>query len=438
MRLAALFWLASLITLVVLIDQGSAGWDARVYWTAAQSLNRGGDPYAEGIAAQKAFHESGTHGAHFPMIYWYSPATLPLLRRIGQLPAWLAGCGFYLLITAAIALQFRAAWQMASISERKWLPLVLPATIYFPGLLYADVILSGNVVYIIYGVVLAAAVSGFKRGRWFWFYAAVLVASLVKAPLLTLVAFPLLVGRRQWIPAASTGVLGVALFAMQNWLWPQLFAEYLYVLRMQFAWDHDFGFSPAGMLGQSMAQMGTPFITPCEIFYLCYAVVLTLILVAAAHRAHADEEAHRLWIPVALVGTFLLNPRIKEYDIAAISIPMLLVLTRLFPRTLNTSVRAMDWRGATQSGVLPLAESARRQPMLAFLGGLGWFLLLNFVASKDSWWNSTELTVLLATTGAGLWTIFRTTSAAAVPRFIPVLHPLPAPLAAFQNRDPVS
>ncbi len=67
--------------------------------------------------------------------------------------------------------------------ERPIFALLAPAAIYFPGLIETKVIFSGNLVYILYGLVFATAWLGWRRGAWSWFYLATLSASCFKAPL---------------------------------------------------------------------------------------------------------------------------------------------------------------------------------------------------------------------------------------------------------------
>ena len=420
-RLIALFWLASIITLVVMVVQGPAAWDASVYWTAIKSVHRGGDPYAEGITAQTVFHNIPNKDPriHPPMTYVYSPITLPVLRALGELPDWLLGAGYYLALVAAFILQLWAGFQMASTDERRWLPFLLPAVAYFPGLLNADVILSANVAYLIHGLVLAAAVPGWKRNRWGWFYAAVLAASICKAPLLTLLAFPVIIGRRQWLPAAATGAAGLALFAAQTKLWPILFAEYMTAVKLQFDWNKDFGFGPAGVLGQALQEAGIPYEMPSEFLYLGFAVVLALTLLWISKRIGTDQKVRESWVPVVVVGTFLLNPRVKEYDVAALTVPLVLIWGRFIKYLLDLAAKTGSSHLVSEGRQARELNSPRTydEPRIGWsdvpvlLGVGGWFVLLNIWGS-DGAWKPTELGVLITSFAVGTWLELRPLHAA--------------------------
>lgn len=391
-KLAVLFWLGSSITIIVFAVTDRHWWDFDVYWKATQSIRHGSDPYADGIAAQQAFHDKlnkDPESVH-PMTYVYSPITLPFLKIASKAPIEVVGTTYGIALAGAIILQLWAAWQMASASERRWLPLYFPAAMFFPGLLQSNVVMSANVAYILYGLLLAAAVSGWKHNRWRWYYVAVLLASCCKAPLLTLLAFPILVGRRQWRQALATGAVGFALFTIQGLLWPAIFKEYLHAIQLQFDWNIDFGMGPAGILGSALVNNGWPYSHPTMILYLAFAALLSLLLLWLAQKARSNPEAREMFIPVALIGTILLNPRIKEYDIAAITVPMFLI----------------GWRGLRQLVATCLPVTANRTFDLRLaVTGAGSFLAINILGSE--YFSIVELALLLAIIGMGAWLILK-------------------------------
>jgi hypothetical protein len=414
-RLIVLSWLGSAIALLTLALIGPMGWDAQVYWKAIQSLRHGGDPYAEGIAAQKIYHAQIGYDEHIhpPMTYVYAPITLPLLRALGVLPGWLLGILFAIATVTGLVLQLWAGWQMATPIDRRWLAYLLPAVPFFPGLLNHDVVLSGNIAYLLYGLILGAAVRGWQRNRWGWYYLAVLAASICKMPLLTLLAFPVLVGKRQWLPSCVTGAIGSLLFLAQMHLWPSLFHEYLDAVQLQFDWNRDFGFSPAGLLGHAMVGAGKSYSLATTLLYLGYAVVLGLVLLRISWRLRqkADGVGYRseIWLPLAIVGTVLLNPRIKEYDVSALTVPMLLIANQFLCLVLRgaatagrdefQSAKAVTFRDGALTG-----NGSQSLGVSLVLVASGWFLTLNLFALEGGWKN-TELIILLALYVAGTWTM---------------------------------
>lgn len=408
-RIVVLFWMAAIATVIVMVSSSPVGWDARNCSKAVQSLRHGGDPYAEGIAAQQAFHDRPASSAaeHAPLTYVYSPLTLRLLKLLAPLPDGLLALLFWAAVASGFLLMLWAGFAMATEHERAWLVLLLPAVAFFPGLITDDVILSGNVAYILYGPILVAAVLGWKRDRWFWYYLAVLAASICKAPFLTLLAFPALVGRRQWLPAGGTAAAGLLLVAAQARLWPTQFSEYMSVLRLMCVESHDFGYGPAGVLGRFLWNQGHPYSSETSIMYLASAGVIGLVLMFLADQVRHENISRDAWIPVALVGTFLLSPRIMKYDMAAITIPMLLVASR----GLHSLLRNSRTRNASAS-----STSSR---LLAV--GAACFVILNLLTVLGPTWWPVELLVMLTTFAIGTWALLHLNpqSQPQIPVFVP-------------------
>ena len=308
------------------------GWDLAIYHTAIRALAAGHDPYADAIAIQKAFHSQiALHPAAAPPYsYVYSPITLPLLRLIGTIPAWLSGSIYWLIYLAGVLAQVWVGMQATEESERRTFLYLAPVAAFFPGFLANGIVLSGNIAYILYATVLLTAIYGWRRNSWHWFYLAILAASCAKAPLLSLVVIPILSARRQWIPAATTAVAGLALFAMQPLIWPTLFKHYLEAVELQFSYNHDFGCSPAGLFSGFLVDHSIPYSRPSFIFYLCYAIPLFAMLVYLSRRFLRGGFTLQQWIPVLFVGVILLNPRLIEYDVAPLALPLALIAWRFF------------------------------------------------------------------------------------------------------------
>jgi hypothetical protein len=408
MRWLVLLWLVAAISVGGMAYSTPAGWDTEVYWQAIQSVGRGGSPYADGIAAQRKFYSHiPSHtvvSGPTPMTFVYSPLTLPFLRVLSWFPGWLLGPLYTSGVIAGFLLQLWAGYHMATEKERRWLAYLLPFAVFFPGLLSSDVLLSGNVAYILYGLVLAAAVPGWKRDKWLWFYLAVLVASVCKAPLLTLIAFPVLVGKRQWRSAILTGTVGSLLFAAQPLLWPEQFREYLIAVRLQFDWNEDFGSSPAGVLGRWLWRLNKPYSPATTIAYLAWAIILGALLLAFRSRLRRQSHLRKMWIPIALAGTILMNPRIKPYDNAALTIPSLLICWRVL---LVFQKLVARWRAGLVPGVVHLYQAPRknRRNLAPVLAGVGCFAACNIT---DVWGNfgPMELLVSLLVFALGIWSLW--------------------------------
>lgn len=398
LRLLALLWLVSLVSIAVMAFTGPpddiTGFDAVCYVNAMQALAHGVDPFVDGLSRQQHFYQQPTHpaGARVPMIYVYTPLTVPVLRLLNHLPGLLLRGFFWAAIAVCFLLQLWAGYQMATASERRWLAYLLPFVAFFPGLLSDWTILSGNVAGILYGWILAAAVPGWKRNRWFWFYVAVVAASTCKPHMLSLLAFPLLVGRRQWLPALVTGAAGSLLFAVQSRLWPEQFHEFFLVEHAQLGLSHGFGFGPVGLLGKALWQINPAYLPTTLIAYVVWAVALGALLLVLAARVRRRPELRSLWIPVAMVGTILLNVRTTCCDTAAITVPMLLIGWRALVYAQQRLAR--DRAGKDIAGPPRLLWPA--------LVGAALFLAFNLIDVFGVSWLPVEGTVLLGIFALGL------------------------------------
>jgi hypothetical protein len=330
-----ILWLLCAIAIPIWVHYDVPAWDVSIYLQAVHSLKAGHDPYADAIAIQGLYHQqlllhTLPPNAPTPFSYVYSPITLPVLRLVGVLPLLLSGLVYWTLYLAGMLAQVWVGMQAVQPGERRYFRWLAPVAVFFPGFLGSDILLSGNIAYILYGLVLVAAVIGWRRNTWRWFYLAILAASCFKAPLLSLVVIPILSARKQWLPTAATAVAGLTLFAMQPLLWPTLFHHYLQSVELQFSYNHDFGCSPAGLFSEFLVNHNHTYSPGSYIFYLCYAIPLFALLVFLSRQFLRGCFSLKQWIPVLLVGVILLNPRLIEYDVAPLALPLALIAWRFF------------------------------------------------------------------------------------------------------------
>ena len=317
-------WLGVAIAIPIWLAVDTSAWDVRVYGKAIEALRAGLDPYSSAMAVQTAAHQQGgvPAGVDPPWSYVYSPITLPPLRLIALLPGVVSGTLYWALYIIAVLTQAWVGMQAAERTERRAFLYLAPVAAFFPGLLANGIVLGGNVAYILYAAVLLAAVYAWRGHTWRWFYLAVLIASCVKAPLLSLVVIPVFTTRKQWLPAIVTTIAGAGLFGMQQVVWPDLFRHYLQAVALQFTYNRDFGCSPAGLLSGLLYDHGTAYTGPATVLYAIYAVAIlgTLFYLSRLYlRGHFSLQQ---WLPVLLVGVILLNPRLIEYDVAPLALPI--------------------------------------------------------------------------------------------------------------------
>lgn len=377
---SVVFWILGFAAIPIWAHLDHAGWDIVFYRNAITAMQAGHDPYVDAMAAQDAFHRTlAQHpNAIPPYSYVYSPITLPILRFVGHLPSTLAYTLYWLILIGGV---FSTLWVLTRAvkgTERTFIAIVLPAAVFFPGLLAHDTILSGNVAFILYALVLLGAARGWLRRQWLCFYLATILASCFKAPLLCLVVIPVLSARKQWLPAGLAVLASASLFLVQPCIWPSLFHHFLQAVELQFSYNHDFGSSPAGIFSYILVAHGVPYSPGSAIFYLLYATADIAILFYLSRQFLRRRFSLQQWIPVLLIGVILLNPRIMEYDAAPLTVPMALIGWRFFSR--------------------------RLAPHLAAPAFFAFFLAANcFAVGFDITWKPIECFLLCVFFTAGCW-----------------------------------
>lgn len=351
--ISRIFWCLSLLAIAIWASQPGyvIGWDLSVIRSAIVSLRAGHDPYADAIAAQQTYIAQRVFQPQLPVpfSYVYSPLTLPFLRLIGLVPFWLSGTLYWTVYVSALITTIWFGLRMVEPGETSAFRMMAPLAIFFPGLLQNDVLFSGNIAFLLYAAVFLSAVLGWRRGIWLPFYACVLVAACFKGPMLSLVMIAPLSARKQWIPAAATIATAAALFWLQTIIWPGVFANYLRTLDDMFQIARDFSSSPAGLSAEALFNH-VAYRTTLLAAYLCYAIPIAVTLLLLSKRYFGGMFGSKAWLPVLLIGVLLLNPRIIEYDVAAITLPMALVAWRLLCR-LGPFPRCAWTMGLTFAGV---------------------------------------------------------------------------------------
>jgi len=128
-------------------------------------------------------------------------------------------------------------------------------------------------------------------------------------------------------------------------LWPGLFRNYLKAVSLQFSFNRDFGFSPAGLFSGWLFDHHMAYSPSAMIFYLAYASALFGGLIYLSRCYLRGEFSTERWLPVMLTGVILLNPRLMEYDAAPLALPMAILCWRMF--SANRGMAATLFRVAT-------------------------------------------------------------------------------------------
>jgi hypothetical protein len=327
-RAALALWAVSLVAFGIWTYFNGPGWDAAIYMRGVRAVAAGLDPYAAGMALQRAYQAHPIPGESKPYSYVYSALTFPLLHVIAHLPLWLSGVVYWTTYAAAVLAELWVALHFVQRDEEALFAYLAPIALFFPGLLQNETIQSGNISYLLYAAIFIAAIYGWRNQRWLCFYIAVLIGSCVKAPELILLLIPALTARRQLQPAAITLGIGAALIAIQPLFWPVLFQHNMQALALQTDLYRDFGCSPVGLYSAFRFDRGLPYAPSSYIVYAAYALLDIAALAYCARLFFRGEVSLRQWAPVLMVGLVLLNPRVQEYDVVLLTLPMALITWR--------------------------------------------------------------------------------------------------------------
>jgi hypothetical protein len=334
-------WFAALASVVGMFIFLPNSFDLRAYSEAMHYLRIGVDPYAAILARQKAEvvlghdkreaalgHDKGEAAfGHRVFGYLYPPISIEFLKALNMVPAWLRGAIFWMFYAVGFGLQLWAGSRFALAAERRTLRFVFPLVMFFPAFVPSDTLLSGNIAIPIYGAVLAAAVRGWRKQRWEVFFAVVVAAvSLLKPPMLVWLVVPLLLDWAQVVPAVAAAVCGVGLFAVQKLLWAQRFAEFMSSIR--YTLPLEINYSIVAMFGRFLEFIGHPSDRAAVAFYIAVSLGIFGILMYFAREFRRKNVAGQNFAAVVLVSTALFAPRLKEYDLLPLTIPMALIVLR--------------------------------------------------------------------------------------------------------------
>jgi len=321
--------LASVAGMFIFLPENS--FDLRVSSEAMHYVRMGVDPYAVSLARQKAEaalgHDKGQAAlGHHVFVYLYPPVSIEFLKALNMIPAWLRAAMFWIAYALGFGLQLWAGSRFALAAERHMLRFVFPLVMFFPAFVPSDTLLSGNIAIPMYGAVLAAAARGWHEQRWGAFFGVVLASSLLKPPILVWLVVPLLLGWAQVVPAVAVALCGVGLFAVQKLLWAQRFAEFMSSIR--YTLPLEINYSTVAMFGRFLEFIGHPSDRAAVAFYIAVSLGIFGILMYFAREFRRKNVAGQNFAAVVLVSTALFAPRLKEYDLLPLTIPMALIVLR--------------------------------------------------------------------------------------------------------------
>ena len=321
--------LASVAGMFIFLPENS--FDLRVTSEAMHYLRIGVDPYGVSLARQKAEaalgHQKGEAAlGHSVFVYLYPPISIEILKVLNMIPGWLRAALYWMVYAVGFGLQLWAGSRFALAAERHMLRFFFPLVMFFPAFVPSDTLLSGNLAIPMYGAVLATAARGWQEQRWGAFFLVVLASSCLKPPILVWLVVPLLLGWAEVAPAIVAALCGVGLFAVQKFLWPQRFAEFMASIR--YTLPLEINYSPVVMFGKFLEFIGHPSDRAAVAFYIAVSLAVFGMLMYFAREFWRKNVAGQNFAAVVLVSTALFALRLKEYDLLPLTIPMALIVLR--------------------------------------------------------------------------------------------------------------
>lgn len=289
-------------------------WDAKVFSNAGQHVATGIDPYRE-LSVDIPYHSlpfisapivARTLGALYSL---FGPYLNPLL----QLAHVVA-----IVLTPLIAsrLFLGKAWSDAALGYGLFLCGI--------GAFGVTTVIAGNFGAVLYLAIFAALAHGLTRKNWFWYHVALIVAVQVKFPYALFWIVPVLVNGwswRQFRDSATAGLVAILILTVSSALDPVFFHNWMVALETQVNTTGDLGFSVFGVT-RWMIGLDSPSVIP----YLAHiAVCAPLLVFLILEPTRGPMKAAAL-----LAFATLANPRMKEYDIAFMTIPAAALLLHAF------------------------------------------------------------------------------------------------------------
>ena len=275
-------------------------WDGRVYAKALAVWHAGGDPYA---------------GDSSSLLFVSPPLVLKSAAIISE--AFRGHTGWFCYIGIIVLAMLSLPYLLTRFYIRStWMTPVAAILLFAtqPHFMVERSMISGNVAVPLYALALLAGVPGLRRNRWFWFYAIVFIAALIKPSFLALLVLPVLAGTRQFLRAAATTAGVGALYILQKLTMPVLYGSFKVAVYRQVILKHDFGIGSYNcfyFLGGRLHILRN-----MEAASLLHFVLLAILL-SALFLLRGDPEhpvVRRLWVPLLLVAAIVANPRMQDYD----------------------------------------------------------------------------------------------------------------------------
>jgi hypothetical protein len=296
-------------------------WDFKVYLGVVKAMAAGISPYNDAYL-------SNNFGAETP--FRYPPLVAATFYKLRWLFLSPMGCALVLIahVISWLSIPYLLAGSPKNWFSRDWLYVWGLYLVLF-GLGGMRLLVVGNAAAVLFALTILSLVLAVRSGTYKFFWVTILLCSFVKFYFLVFLLFPIILDRR-YLSAGFLVCALAALYALNYLLNPVLFTEYVSELTRI---SSDGG----GVLGWSLFSLVTAILRtllgPNASLLLAGSLQLLFIAIILLFAYYISERKIRpgrfdLFCCWLFLSAFLISPRIFDYDLAVVIVPVVL-LTRM-------------------------------------------------------------------------------------------------------------
>jgi hypothetical protein len=302
-------------------------WDFQPVHAAVVAAAQGLDPY-----------DLKTLSAINPLVafpYLYPPHLLWLLKPLALLSYPAAALVYGLVTLLAAAYVYLEQARLFGLRPRATSDIAL--FLLALGSAALVTVSAGNLAVLLYAF-LALGLGGIARNRPLPFYAAVLLAGVVKYYYFWFLVLPLAIDFRRHLPGVLCVTIVAALvYGASLQIDPKLFESFVRSSAdtLNKTRDYGEGFVSLPLVAIDELAARTSVTVPRIVAYVFYAACVGLLaiigwMIARAYRAEDDAERRHVLLALLWIVVVIALPRLKIYDLFAAIVPLLVVVRRSF------------------------------------------------------------------------------------------------------------
>ncbi len=298
-------------------------WDAKIYAAAAKALQAGVSPYDFTYLHNK-------FGILNP--YVYPPFVAHLFSKIGWLLFSPIGFSAILLIHILcwLAIPFLLAGSPTNWYSRHF-AYVWGLYLTLFGMAGTRLLVVGNIASILLGILIYSTVKAVRSGDYKLFWLVLIAVSYVKFYLLIFLIFPVVLDKK-YIGAIVAISLVVILLSIDWAFEPDLFHQFIAQMKADAQGGAVAGWSLFALVSLAVRSGFGLFDPMAHIIMIAFELVSIAIVLLLAHEISDRRQRpirFDLFCCWLLLSAFLISPRLFDYDLAVVVVPVTLLAQML-------------------------------------------------------------------------------------------------------------